>query len=136
MTVNQMVAYCFEKTGVYTDMMSGEQPICIKVKDKVFAQFYTDPDDLKVTFKSQPVFMMLMRQHYPQSITKPFNCPENEKRSWYTLLIDGKVPDDQLVKMMDHAYETTVQSLSKKAREDLEALRNQTKIPFIPDDKK
>lgn len=133
MTVNQMVAYCFDKTGAYSDMMLGEQPICIMVKDRVFAQFYTDPDDLKVTLKSQPVFMMLMRQHYPKNIQKPFNCPENEKRSWYTLRIDGKIPDEQLERMMDYAYDITVQSLPKKARDDLLALQNQTKIPFIPE---
>ncbi len=133
MTVNQMISYCFEKTGAYSDMMSGGQPISIKVKDKVFAQFYTDPDDLKITFKSQPVFMMLMRQQYPKHVVKPYNCPESEKRSWYTLLFDGSIQNEQLVKMMDHAYETTVQALSKKDKRELESLKNQTKIPFLPD---
>ena len=128
-----MLGYCFDKTGAYSDMMSGEQPITLKVKDKVFAQFYTDPEDLKATFKSQPVFMMLMRQNYPRNIKRPISSPDDEKRNWYTLLITDVIGDEHLKKMMDHAYETAVRSLGKKARDELEALGNQTKLSHFND---
>ena len=131
MTLNQMVGYCFDKPGAYSDIMSGGQPVSIMVKKTAFAQFYTNPDDPKVTLKSNPAYMTLLRQRYPKIVQKPYGCPEEEKRSWYTLLIDGSVDDDQIKKIMDHAYDTAVQSLGKKAQRELAALEDQTKIPYL-----
>ena len=133
LTMNDMVAYCFEKPGAYTDFPFGQVPVCIKVKNHTFAQFYTNPDDPKVTFRSQKVFKILMAQKYPKSVKNAVEYPDMGKAYWYTLHLSSRerIPDDQLARMMDQAYDAVLSVLSSKEREEVTAMEGQTKIPLI-----
>jgi predicted DNA-binding protein (MmcQ/YjbR family) len=41
------------------------------------------------------------------------------KKHWNTVLLDGGVPDDELLEMVEHAYSRVVDSLPKTVRERL-----------------
>ncbi len=42
------------------------------------------------------------------------------KKHWNTVLLDGTVPDDEILEMVDHSYGLVVKGLKKAEREQLE----------------
>ncbi len=43
MNSEQLINYCLTKKYSYIDFPFGEQPVCIKVNGKIFAEIYTFP---------------------------------------------------------------------------------------------
>ena len=44
------------------------------------------------------------------------------KRHWNGITVDGTIPDDEVLEMIDNSYELVVKGLTRKEREQLAAL--------------
>lgn len=49
----------------------------------------------------------------------PYNNGYSIKKHWNTVVCEGALPDDQIVKMVEHSYQLVVRSLSKVEREKI-----------------
>lgn len=114
MTQNEIRAYCLQKPGAYEDLPFGQWPICCKVRGKIFAQIYPDKLTLKCTAFSGEAF----RAAYPGIVVRGYHCPPVQQPYWNTIDL-ARFPASELPVMIDHAYETVVAKLSKKARREL-----------------
>lgn len=118
MNVDQIMQYCLCKPKAYIDYPFGEIPICFKLNKKIFAQIYPYPEDYKITLKCDMATGDFYRSVYPGIVIRGYHCPPVQQPYWNTIYID-KISDDELLNMIDHAYEQVFRSFSKKIQKEL-----------------
>ena len=114
MILQEITALCLSKPGAYEDRPFGDVPICYKLRGKIFAQLYPDRITLKCTAFSGQMF----RQAYPGIVVRGYHCPPVQQPYWNTIDLE-RFPAEELPMMIDHAYETVISGLSKKAQKEL-----------------
>lgn len=116
-------AHCAAKKGVTAEHPFEPENLVYKVMGKMFALMPTYPKDgetLRISLKCDPVLLEILRQNYPQSVTK---APYMSNKHWNLVAVnDGTIPDDEIREMLDHSYDQVVKGLTKKQREMLEQL--------------
>ena len=117
MTAAEILTYCLSKSGAYLDHPFGDVPVCVKVEKRLFAQLYPNPDDYKITLNCDMATGEFYRQVYPDAVTRGYHCPPIQQPYFNTVRLDGDLPDEELLKMIDHSYDTVVKKLPLKIRE-------------------
>ena len=51
------------------------------------------------------------------------------KRHWNTIILDGSIPNDEILEMIDDSYDLVVKGLKKAVRQKLESMDNSYGIP-------
>jgi len=118
MTCEQIKAYCLSKHGAMETYPFGPVPICYKLNGKIFAQMYPYPEDYKITLKCTREIGETYRFLYPQHVTRGYHCPPVQQPYWNTIALSG-FPDDELIHLIDYAYDTVLHSFSKKVRQQM-----------------
>lgn len=118
MTVEDIKKYCLSKHKAYETYPFGDIPICYKLNNKVFAQIYPNKEDLKVTLKCTANAGQFYRSVYPDKVFRGYHCPPVQQPYWNTVYLDG-FPDDELLNMIDHAYDTVLNSFSRKIQKQI-----------------
>ena len=116
MDLNKLIEYCLTKKGAYTDLPFGPQPICIKIKGKIFAQFYTEDNHRKVSLKCERDYGEFFRQQFPGVIVRGYFCPPIQQPYWNTVYPSDLLDETLWLDMIDHAYTAVVKKLPKKTR--------------------
>ena len=117
MKLQEIIDYCCSKHKAYIDYPFGEIPICFKLSGKLFAQIYPNEDDYKITLKCEPMTADFYRQVYPGIVVRGYHCPPVQQPFWNTIYID-KIANDELLNMIDHAYDCVLNSFSKKKQQE------------------
>jgi predicted DNA-binding protein (MmcQ/YjbR family) len=125
MNTDEILACCLEKKNAYIDFPFGDIPVCVKVCGKLFAQIYPRTNDYKITLKCEPLFGDFYRQRYPGTVVRGYHCPPVQQPFWNTVHLHGDVPEEELRRMIDHAYRVVVSKLPKKLRAELAAMHLQ-----------
>jgi predicted DNA-binding protein (MmcQ/YjbR family) len=112
-----LIEYCLKKPGAYPDYPFGETPLCVKVRGKIFAEIYLQ-EPLRITLKCDPMLADFYRRQYPGAVLPGYHVPNAQKIYRNTVYVN-EVPQEELLRMIDHSYEEVVKKLTKKAREDL-----------------
>jgi len=111
MDIETLKNYAFAKKGVTHDFPFGDDVLVIRVLGKMFALIPLDASP-RVNLKCDPAWAEILRQTYP-AITPGYHMSKNH---WNTLLLDGSIPDDEILEMVDHSYDQVVKGLPKKDR--------------------
>jgi predicted DNA-binding protein (MmcQ/YjbR family) len=109
-----LLDYCMDKDGVTMEYPFGPDVMVFKVVGKVYA-LVPAADPLQISLKCDPEWAEVLRQTYP-AVTPGYHL---NKRHWNTVKINGSISDDEILEMVDHAYEQVVKGLTKKAQEQL-----------------
>ena len=110
--------YCLSKPGVTESYPFDNQTLVFKVLGKMFA--LTDVDGFEgVNLKCDPEKAIELRERY-EAVQPGYHM---SKRHWNTVKMDGTIPDKLFLEWIDHSYELIVQSLPKRDRKSLEALK-------------
>lgn len=118
MKVKDIKAYCLNKWKSYEDYPFGDIPICYKLNGKVFAQIYPNQEDFKITLKCTADAGQFYRQVYPGVVVRGYHCPPVQQPYWNTIYLED-FPDEELLNMIDHAYDTVLHSFSKKIQRQI-----------------
>ncbi len=118
MDVEQIKKYCMSKKGAYETTPFGDVPICYKVNNKIFAQVYPHEWDYKITLKCTADAGEFYRTVYPGKVVRGYHCPPVQQPYWNTVYLDN-FPEEELLNMIDLAYETVIQSFSKKVQREI-----------------
>lgn len=118
MLVEEIKKYCLSKHKAYEDYPFGDVPICYKLNGKVFAQIYPYQEDYKITLKCTADAGTFYRMVYPGKVVRGYHCPSVQQPYWNTIYLDD-FPDEELLNMIDHAYETVFNSFSKKVQKQI-----------------
>lgn len=118
MQVEKIKEYCLSKHKACETYPFGDVPICYKLNGKVFAQIYPYEWDYKITLKCTADAGEFYRTVYPGKVVRGYHCPPVQQPYWNTIYLDG-FPDDELLNMIDLAYETVFKSFSKRVQKEL-----------------
>ena len=109
--------YCLSKAGTTAEFPFGPGAEVLKVMGKMFAIVPEDAP-LTISLKCDPALAEILRQTYP-AVIPGYHL---SKKHWNTVSIDGSVPEDEVLEMVDHSYELVVKGLKKVEREKLMGL--------------
>ena len=131
MTLSEIEARCLAKPGAYPDWPFGPEFCVIKVKapsqekGRIFAQPFLLKGEPKVTLNCSALMGEVYRGLYPDAVTRGYHCPPVQQPYFNTITLDGTVPDEALADMIDHAYETVVGKLPRRAQKELEGAQHE-----------
>lgn len=123
---SEIIAYCLQKTGAYLDFPFDPMTPVVKVKapsqskGRIFAQVFTLRGEDKVTLNCTPQSADFYRHAYPGSVVRGWHCPPVQQPHFNTVSLDGRVPDDMILHMIDHAYDVVVAKLPKYIQRELQ----------------
>lgn len=125
MTLDGIVDYCLLKPGAYLDYPFTPFMPVVKVKapsqtkGRIFAQPFLLRGEPKVTLNCTPASAAFYRATYPGTVTRGWHCPPVMQPHFNTVSLDGAVPDAEILRMIDHAYETVVAKYPKFLQREL-----------------
>lgn len=110
-----LTAYLLEKPGAAEEYPFGEEAAVFKVAGRMFALCMLPADPLRVNLKCDPEWAEVLRDRY-EAIIPGYHM---NKRHWNTVILDGSVPDEELLDLVDHSYELVVAKLPKGMQAEL-----------------
>ncbi len=122
MTLDDLVAYCLGKPGAYLDYPFNPILPVVRVKapsqkkGRIFAQPLVLGGEAKVTLNCTPVSAAYYRAAYPGAVVRGWHCPPLQQPHFNTVSLMGAVPDAEIIRMIDHAYDTVVAKYPKYIR--------------------
>ncbi len=119
MELEQLTRILLSKPGAVEERPFGPDTLVYKVMGKMFALVGWDESPLRINLKCEPEEALLLRQLYPGAVIPGYHM---DKRHWNTVILDGAVPDQELLAMIDDSYALVVKGLRKSDREALKRL--------------
>ena len=125
MTQQQIVDTCLALPGAYLDYPFGPDVAVCKVRapsqeaGRIFAQAFVLKGEPVATFNCDRPTGEFYRQLYPAAVTRGWHCPPVMQPYFNTVKLDGSVPDEELLRMIDHAYRVVRAKLPKYAQREL-----------------
>ena len=107
--------YCLKQKAAKADFPFGPEAEVFKVLGKMFALIPTDDDPPTISLKCDPVLAQMLRQTY-EAVMPGYHM---NKRHWNTVTVDGSIPDDEVLEMIDNSYALVVKGLKKADRDSL-----------------
>lgn len=112
---DRMIAACGAKPTAVEDYPFGDEVAVFKVAGKMFALVELGPEPGSISLKCDPDLAAGLRRRYA-AITAGYHL---NKRHWNTVALDGSVPGDELLGLIDHSYELVVARLTRAERDKL-----------------
>lgn len=112
---DQVIAACLARPGAVEDYPFGDGVAVFKVAGKMFALVPLGDQPGSVSLKCDPDMAVELRRQYP-AITAGYHL---NKRHWNSVELDGSVPDDEVLDLIDHSYQLVVSRLPKATRDRL-----------------
>lgn len=119
MTPQKAIEYCLNKNGAYDDYPFGLDVTVIKVKGKIFAQFFKLNGKDMATFNCDRLIGEYYRKEYHGIIVRGYHCPAIQQPYFNTLPMDDTLPDHVIIEIIEHSYERVVSRLSKRLKQEL-----------------
>jgi predicted DNA-binding protein (MmcQ/YjbR family) len=111
-----VISRCGAKPGAVEDYPFGDDAAVFKVAGKMFALVSLGSSPGSVSLKCDPDVALELRGQYA-AITAGYHL---NKRHWNTVALDGSVPDEELLELIDHSYELVVAGLTRAERKELD----------------
>ncbi len=92
--------YCIAKPLVTESFPFGDDTLVFKKKGKIFALANLE-GELTLNLKCNPALAIELREKYA-SVIPGYHM---NKKHWNTVLIDGSVPDNEILAWIDHSYD-------------------------------
>ncbi|BCJ37950.1 DNA-binding protein [Actinocatenispora thailandica] len=113
---DRMCAACGALPGAAETYPFGDGVAVFKVGGKMFALVPLGEQAASISLKCDPDLALHLRDRYP-AITAGYHL---NKRHWNTVLLDGSVPDDEVLELIDHSYDLVLSGLPKAQRAKLQ----------------
>ncbi len=103
MNIELLREYCLSKKDVTESFPFGDDTLVFKVNGKIFALVNLD-GDLSINLKCDPILAIELRERY-SSVTSGYHM---NKKHWNTVLLDGSIPDKDVLIWIDHSYDLII----------------------------
>jgi predicted DNA-binding protein (MmcQ/YjbR family) len=114
----RVIAACCAKPGSVEDYPFGDEVAVFKVAGKMFALVALGTAPGSVSLKCDPDLAAGLRRR-DAAITAGYHL---NKRHWNTVTLDGSVPGEELLDLIDHSYELVVARLPRSEGDKLKRL--------------
>jgi predicted DNA-binding protein (MmcQ/YjbR family) len=116
LSLDQVRAHLQAKPSAILSQPFGPGVDVYKVGGKMFVILAEDPPP-RLTLKCDPVLSEVLRGQY-RAITPGYHT---DKRHWISIAQDAGLPDAEIERLIDHAYDLVRAKLTRKGRAALEA---------------
>ncbi len=113
MEIDELHEYCLAKPYVEESFPFGPDALVFKVKGKMFCLISLEADPIAFNLKSDPAIALELREQWA-SVKPGYHM---NKKHWNTVVLDGELPPDVVVEMLDASYALVVEGLKKAVRE-------------------
>ena len=114
MNLENIRHYCLGKEHATEGLPFNIHTLVFYVGGKIFALVPLDNPETSINLKCDPEWSMELRDEYPQ-ITPGYHM---NKVHWNTVSIQG-LPEKLIRKLIDHSYESVIQSFTLKKKMEL-----------------
>ncbi len=101
--------YLLAKPGATEEFPFGPSAMVFKVRGKMFALIAVEKTPLRINLKCDPELALHLRAAY-SAVQPGYHM---NKKHWNTITIDGSLPDEEIVTMIDDSYDLVVKGLGK-----------------------
>lgn len=115
MDLEQIRKTLLNKKATTEELPFGPEVLVFKVMKKMFAIVAWEKDPLEISLKCEPNHALALRAMFP-AVKPGYHL---NKEHWNTVTLDGSLPDEEILLMIDHSYEQVVKGLKKADREKL-----------------
>src|SRR5258708_9649917 len=112
---DRVMAACGTKPGSVEDYPFGDEVAVFKVGGRMFALLSLGPAPGSVSLKCDPGLATDLRGRYA-AVTPGYHL---NKRHWNTVTLDGSVPDEEVLELVDHSYDLLLAGLTHAHRDHL-----------------
>jgi predicted DNA-binding protein (MmcQ/YjbR family) len=112
---DRVMVACGAKSGSAEDYPFGEEVAVFKVAGRMFALVSLAPASGSVSLKCDPGLAAHLRGRYA-AINPGYHL---NKRHWITVTLDGSVPDEEVLELVDHSYDLVLAGLTRAQRNKL-----------------
>ncbi len=116
MDIDELRGYCLEKAHTSESFPFDNDTLVFKVAGKIFALASLENNPLSVNLKCDPEWALELREQH-ESIIPGYHM---NKQHWNTVILDGSIPRQLLLELIDHSYNLIYRSLPQKTRNMLE----------------
>jgi len=114
-------AYCESKPGAEGGYPFNEVALVVKVMGKMFALIPMGVEETSISLKCDPALAEILRENH-EAVNPGYHL---SKRHWNTVTIDGSIPDEDIIDMIEQSYALVVKGLKKADREALAKLSDE-----------
>lgn len=119
MNIEEFRDYCLAKKGVTESFPFDENTLVFKVMGKMFALSGLERIPAQANLKCDPDRSVELRARYDGLIIPGYHM---SKLHWNTVMLEAGLPEDLLRELIDQSYDLVVAGLTKKLRQQWEAL--------------
>ncbi len=109
LSTNTIKEYCLSKPGVTVACPSSPEQTMFMAAGKVYALITTKNNKPAVLLKCDPFVAEVLRNQYPA--IQPGQ--HSNEPDWNTVILDGTMPDSEVLWMIDHSYELVAKPQSQ-----------------------
>jgi len=117
MELESLHTFLLTKIGTTEETPFGPDALVFKVMGKMFALVAWQESPLRITLKCDPDLALTLRHQY-EAVQPGYYM---NKKHWNTVTLDGTIPDDEILGMVDDSYSLVVKGLNKNDRRQLES---------------
>lgn len=114
MEIERLRTHCLSLRGAAEEYPFGPGTPVFKVAGKIFAILLPGTVPPWLNLKCHPLHAEVLRAYYP-SLRPAYHM---NKRHWNTLVLDGSIPDDEILSMVDDSYALVVACLPRRMRRE------------------
>jgi predicted DNA-binding protein (MmcQ/YjbR family) len=112
LTIEDLRRHALSRPGVITESEPfGPETLVFKVGGKMFLLADIDSFPLQFDVKCDPERAIELRERY-EAIQPGYH---QNKRHWNTIIIDGSIPDREILSMIDHSFELVAPKPKRRA---------------------
>ncbi|MBI2619446.1 MAG: MmcQ/YjbR family DNA-binding protein [Ignavibacteriales bacterium] len=121
MTIAAVRRYCLAKPGtIFEDFPFGEETLVIKVFGKAFLLSDLTRHPPAMNLKCEPARALELRARY-DAVLPGYHM---NKKHWNTVVLDGSIPPQEILAMIDHSFEEVVRGLKRTERAKVLGIRS------------
>lgn len=119
MTMQELMEKALQMPAACAENPFGADSICIRIGPHGPIFLNLMPCSLWASFRCEAQQGMVWRTMFPGTVRRGWHCPPVQQPYNNTVTMDGAVPDDVLLLMLDHSYQRALKGLTKERRKEL-----------------
>ncbi len=112
MNIESLREYCIAKTGTEESFPFGSDILVFKVGGKIYLLVGLESHPLQFNVKSNPEKAIQLREEYPDNVLPGYHM---NKKHWNTVIINGTIPLQLIIAMIDDSYNLVLAKTKKTA---------------------
>ena len=114
MTIQALLERCLAMPFAYADTPFDPEPICVRIGKRIFAEIYFTR--AWVTLRCEPQQGLQWRARFPDHVKRGYHCPPSQQPYANTVVLDGAIPDEALLTMLEQSYARVLRAMSRAER--------------------